>query len=129
MFLGTVVSSRSVFFSWQPPLPEEANGVIVGYTVNITEAGSGEIIQRTVPGMQTSLSVSTLSPFTTYLCFIAASTSVSIGPFSTTLTINTPEDSEKTVFLYPISVIFLHQVLACLRLTSLDLLRILLPLC
>ena len=40
----------------------------------------------------TSLTVSTLQPFTTYFCIIAASTSVGMGPFSTVVTLQTPED-------------------------------------
>ena len=40
----------------------------------------------------TVLEIDTLAPFTTYSILIAASTSVGLGPFSTVLTVQTPED-------------------------------------
>ena len=95
MFMESVDSSRSVTFRWSAPLVEEQNGVIISYTLNITEAGSGQITQRTVPSSQTSVTISSLLPFTTYFCSIAASTSVNRGPFSPTLTVNTPEESKE----------------------------------
>ena len=94
MFNVVIESSRSVTFSWIAPLIEEQNGVIVTYTLNITDAGTGVTFQRVVPSSQTSITLSSLTPFTTYFCSIAASTIVNIGPFSTLLTVSTLEDSE-----------------------------------
>lgn len=91
-FVETIDSSRSVTFSWLPPSVDERNGVIVTYTINITETGSGQTFQRTVPSSQSFVTVNSLLPFTTYSCSIAASTSVGMGAFSTLLTLNTPED-------------------------------------
>lgn len=71
--------------------------MIVLYTLNVTETGSGVTIQRTVPGSQTTITVSSLLPFTAYFCSIAASSSVGIGPFSTILSVTTPEDSKRTI--------------------------------
>jgi len=42
----------------------------------------------------TSLTVFTLDPYTTYVCIIAAVTSVGIGPFSNPFTLSTPEDGK-----------------------------------
>ncbi len=98
--MGTIDSSRSVTFNWEAPLAEEQNGEIVSYTLNITSADTGVIIQRTVPSTQTTISVFSLAPFTTYFCSIAASTSVDIGPFSTLLTVNTLEDSEFQIVVH-----------------------------
>ena len=94
MFNGIIQSSSSVTFNWSAPLATEQNGLIVSYTINITETGSGLTIQRTVPNTQTIISISSLFPFTSYDCSIAASTFIGIGPFSTILTVNTPEDSK-----------------------------------
>ena len=95
MFMATIDSSRSVTFSWRPVLLEEQNGVIVSYTINIAEAGSGETIQRVITSSsQINITVNSLVPFTTYFCSIAASNSIGIGPFSTILTVSTPEDSK-----------------------------------
>ena len=72
---------------------DEQNGVITSYTINITETGSGNTIQRTVSSSQdASITVESLLPFTTYSCSIAASTAVGMGPFSILVTLNTPED-------------------------------------
>ena len=95
MFMESVDSSHSVTFRWSAPLVEEQNGVIISYTMNITEARSGQITQRIVPSSQTSATINSLFPFTTYFCSITASTSVNRGPFSPTLTVNTPEDSKE----------------------------------
>ena len=100
-FMGTTQSPSSVRFSWTPPRDENQNGRIVAYTINITETGSGAIIQRTVPGAQTTITVSPLMPFTAYDVSIVASTTVGIGPFSTLITINTPEDSKGYLTMYP----------------------------
>ena len=56
---------------------------------------TGEEFQLT--SRNTSITVTTLRPYTTYQCIIAASTSVGIGPFSTIVTILTPEDG-KTLY-------------------------------
>ena len=68
----------------------QQNGIIILYTINVTVADSGEMFQLT--STTTSLTVSTLQPFTTYFCIIAASTSVGMGSFSTVITLQTPED-------------------------------------
>ena len=66
---------------------EEQNGLIVGYTISQTH---GNVYP--VDADNTTLTLSNLSPYTTYTWVIAASTSVGRGPFSTTLNILTPED-------------------------------------
>ncbi len=94
MFVESIESSSSITFNWNALLVAEQNGQITSYTINVTETGSGQSIQRTVPSTQTSISITALLPFTSYDCSIAASTSVGIGPFSTILTVRTPEDSK-----------------------------------
>ena len=97
MFMERVESSQSLSFSWNTPLLEDQNGVIVSYTIIVSGALTGQIaISRTVPSSQTSVTMMNLLPFTTYLCSIAASTSVGIGPFSQNLTVATSQDSEQT---------------------------------
>ena len=96
-FMESVQSSRSVTFSWMPPLPDQQNGVLTGYTLNITEAGSGVTTQRTLPSSQTTITVTSLLPFTTYSFAISSYTSVGPGPFSTLLAVTTPEDGKKYI--------------------------------
>ena len=93
MLRGNISSSRSITLSWVPPPEEQQNGEITSYSLNITDTRTGVTIQRTVPDSQTTLTVTSLSPFTSYSCLIAVSTSVGLGPFSTVLTLTTLEDS------------------------------------
>ena len=96
-FVAAATSSRSAVFSWDQPLPEEQNGIITGYGIRIIVVETGEILQ--LSSDSTSLTVDTLSPFTTYQSIIAARTSVGVGPFSSTFTLRTPEDSKQIVLL------------------------------
>lgn len=95
--MGTATTSRSAVLTWDPPLPGEQNGIIVNYIINVTEADSGVSFQ--LFSMNTSLSVESLLPFTSYNLLIAASTSVGIGPFSMLLTLQTPEDGTYIIIL------------------------------
>ena len=85
-----VTSSRSAILTWEPPLSAEQNGVIINYVVNITAEETGEMFQLFSEIL--NISVSTLSPFTTYFYTIAATTSVGQGPHSIVYTLQTPED-------------------------------------
>ena len=77
---------RSVFIKWEPPLIEDQNGIITEYTIR---RGAIEYITNT-----TNLTIADLSPHTAYAWRIAASTSVGIGPFSTTVNVIMPEDGK-----------------------------------
>lgn len=91
-FEGNATSSRSISLAWDPPLFEDQNGVIVSYTINVTLLETGEEFQLSTDAH--SLLLDSLRPFGTYSFIIAAETVVSEGPFSTVLTIATPEDSK-----------------------------------
>lgn len=91
-FVGVASSPRSALFTWEPPSPDKQNGIIVEYLINITAANTGETFQQSTA--ENSLRIDNLKPYTTYLCIVAASTSAGIGPFSTVLSIQTPEDGK-----------------------------------
>ena len=57
--------------------------------MNITGVQTGEQLQLT-PQSQ-SVNVTGLTPYTTYLCIVAASTAIGPGPFSIQVVIRTPE--------------------------------------
>ena len=88
-FSATVLSARSVEASWQAPPPEDRNGVIIAYIINVTSLRTG--LTRQMNSTTTSVTATNLAPFTTYICIIAASTAVGLGPFSTTITFRTLE--------------------------------------
>ena len=88
-------SSQTVYLMWNPPLPEEQNGVITGYFIDVTLLERGEMFQ--VFSETSELTVESLRPYSTYSFVIAAQTIVGIGPFSTVLVVAlTPEDGENT---------------------------------
>ena len=86
------LSSRAVLLTWAPPTTEDQNGFIREYTINVSAVETGEEFQAM--STTTSITIITLSPHTTYCFIIAASTNVGMGPFSTALTVLTPEDSK-----------------------------------
>ena len=94
-FNTTVLSPYSADLTWAPPSPEEQNGVITGYIINVT------ILQNSVNFLlysnTTSLTVTSLRPYRNYICIIAAITSIGIGPYSTTVTVTTPQDGKTII--------------------------------
>ena len=71
---------------------EYQNGIITSYTINVTIIETGQ--QAVWQSNTTSLTVNSLHPHRTYECIIAAVTSAGTGPFSTHITITTPEDGK-----------------------------------
>ena len=86
---ANVNDSRSIYVIWDPPTPEDRNGIILSYVINVTGVETGEQIQLT-SGSE-SVNVTALTPYTTYFCIVAASTVVGSGPFSRGISIRTPE--------------------------------------
>ena len=81
--------------SWNLPAPENQNGVITGYVVNLTAVGSGDISQYS--SSSENITIGSLHPFTTYSFTVAAQTSVGTGPYTTNSTVMTPEDGSTTL--------------------------------
>ena len=88
-FVATATSPRSAMMVWSPPPADDINGVITRYIINVTVMETGQMFQLT--STTTTLTVSTLSPYRTFICIIAAETSVGIGPFSTSFNVTTPQ--------------------------------------
>lgn len=85
-----VNDSRSLILNWDVPLPQDINGIITDYTINISSnLGISNIL---VGSNTTSFTLTSLRPFVAYTCVIAAHTSIGQGPFSTSMTLTTPED-------------------------------------
>ena len=90
---GDATSHESIFLSWDPPLFEEQNGVITGYTINVTNLRREETMQFSVMDSR-NLSVGSLLPHTTYACVVAAHTINGTGPFSQQFLVRTLETSK-----------------------------------
>ena len=93
LFYGSATSPYVVSINWQPPVFTEQNGVITGYVVNITSLDTAVTWQLTTTNT-TTLQIPNLTPYTNYVCIIAARTAIGVGPFSTVLDIQTLEDGE-----------------------------------
>ena len=74
------VTSTAIYFSWQLPLSEDQNGVITGYTLNVTSLETGE--SKQIFTKSTVYALYSVSPYTLYTAAIAAQTNAGIGPFS-----------------------------------------------
>ena len=84
--------------SWNPPPLAEQSGQIVEYIVNVTHAGTLVTVQYTTP--LTNINITSLEPYTTYICVVAAGTAVGPGPFSHLFFIRTQEAGNKILELY-----------------------------
>ena len=98
------VSSTSISVTWKPLAPEDQNGIITGYVLNVISLKSRETVDVSVQNSTLQTSVDGLTPYTTYIISIAATTSVGQGPFSPVTTVNTPEDGEGLIVL--VTIIF-----------------------
>jgi len=94
-FSVVATTPRSLYFSWEPPRPEEQNGVIVGYVVNVTSNHSMEVLQLYSDLQETNVSVAGLKPYTVYVCAVAAITIPGVGPYSDEDTVLMPEDGKR----------------------------------
>ena len=83
------VTSRSITFSWSPPLPTQWNGVITDYNLTCTVGGMTSSIRWS----NTSLNTLT-DPFTNYSCTVSAATAVGDGPATAVISVVTDEESE-----------------------------------
>ena len=80
------ISSTRFTITWLPPLEDDVNGIITGYTVLIYEVDTNTTnIYNTT---YANITLSSLHPFYSYQCYVAGST-VAAGPFSDPVIIKT----------------------------------------
>lgn len=88
-----VLNSTALYLAWSAPPFEDRNGVITGYTVNITLLAFSSLSTRTtVAAGIVSLTVNNLSPFSVYTVTIAVINTAGLGPFSPAISVLTDED-------------------------------------
>ena len=88
------ISPTSFTLTWDPPSQEVRNGIIQQYTIWITELETGRSI--TLTSASTTVNVTSLHPYYTYNCSVAAETSA-IGPFSSPVVIQLPESRKYNI--------------------------------
>ena len=86
------MSSSMLSASWMTPEP--TNGIITGYTIRCS-APLGMLMQFIIDGSMTTTVLSGLAPFTEYMCFISANTSVGEGDRSDNQTAMTDEAGKR----------------------------------
>ena len=91
-FTVQATDSRILVLSWEPPLPEDRNGIITNYTINITEMETGT--QSQLVADNTTITALPLHPHYTYSCTVAAETSVGLGPYTALRAVQMPEDGK-----------------------------------
>ena len=90
-FTGVSTGITTISLAWQLPLPENRNGIIIGYVVSLSSVSSAET--RRLTTTDTNLTVTSLTPYTTYECIVAAYTSIGDGPPSSIVLVQTEETS------------------------------------
>ena len=83
------VNSTTIQVTWAPPAPENQNGIITLYNINVTVSPTNGGF--TLNTSTTSLNVTGLHPHYTYTFAVTAVT-IRPGPYSEPQAITTPED-------------------------------------
>ena len=87
------MSSTAITVQWEAVSCIEQNGDITGYTVRVLVSGEMERVEDVVGDNVNEVTISDLTPSTTYSIQVAALTSEGTGPYSDLIIIDTP-DSE-----------------------------------
>ena len=102
MLRVTNVSSNFAVFTWEAPPPEDLNGFVIGYFINMTVLLTGERLE--VFSNSTMPTVYNLKPYTVYTCVSAAVTNAGRGPFSDAIQIQTLEAGKCYVYILNFTV-------------------------
>ena len=90
----TMVTPYSVSLQWDPPTPDKQNGLIVSYTINVMTYD--QVVKMVVLSNTTQQTISNLTPYTSYMFKLAASTTIEQGPPSLSVTATTSETCKNT---------------------------------
>ena len=91
---GEVLGPSAISFSWEAPPPQGQNGIIVSYTIRVTEVPTNTTTTYQRDGSRTEILINSLHPFYEHRCRVAAETAVGLGPFSAPVTVTTHQDGE-----------------------------------
>ena len=85
----TTISTTSATLSWSELPQEQQNGVIIGYVISVVVLEDNSTFS--LSSTSTNVTLTTLKPYRTYICIVAAQTAVGTGPFGTQLSFVTLE--------------------------------------
>ena len=87
------VGRREVTITWQPPIFDYQNGVIIYYQLIVSQS-QFEIPDIIVNVNITSHTLTNLEEHVDYTVVVAAATQIGIGPFSSAVNFTTPQDGK-----------------------------------
>lgn len=90
---GVTVNSTFILLTWEPPVRDGRNGIIVSYYIRILEVPTNRTFIYERP-IHTDLLIGALHPFYEYQCSVAAETAVGRGPFGATFITRTDQDGK-----------------------------------
>ena len=85
----STISATSATLSWSEPPLEQQNGVIIGYIISVIVLEDNSTFN--LSSTSTSITLTALTPYRTYICVVAAQTAVGTGPFGIQLSFMTLE--------------------------------------
>ena len=98
---GLAISSTSIRLTWEPPRPEDQNGIIQAYNITIVEVPTGRMMYFREDGMDSLLTVNSLHPYYTYQCSISAET-IGSGP-AANISVTTHQGGEYSIIKLQLS--------------------------
>ena len=116
MLRVTNVSSNFAVLTWEAPPPEDLNGRVIGYFINMTVLQTGERLE--VFSNSTMPTVYNLQPYTVYTCVSAAVTIAGHGPFSDAVQLQTLEAGKCYVHILNFTVSYTIELNCSLDIKS-----------
>ena len=114
----SATSSKSIFVSWDPVIPDDRNGIIKGYKVNYQALPNGDMaakflnITKAQQNKRQTVTLDHLNKFTNYSIGVLAFTAFGNGPASVVQVVETLEDSKFYASICVVIVTFIVFVLA-----------------
>ena len=102
---ATNINSTAVSFSWQALKKNDTNGVLVAYAVKLVRLDTSMEIQRNISSSLQTFVATGLKSYANYSIKIAAVNGAGVGPYSTSVVIETLQ-SGKFSFLWSCKICF-----------------------
>ena len=107
-FSSSMVTSTSFRVTWQPPSPQDHNGIITYYRLRVENQRSLTSRFITVQPSSIPYTVRNVSPFTVYNWSVAAATVNGTGPYSSDYSVQTLVVRKSPILLSSINGVLCH---------------------